>query len=600
VEFTGIFGSLLKGLGFHYQDRLYNRFTFNTKLKYDMTSPDQIVFSYRTSLGTSKDYSHYWDYRADSSGMNQSVSSQGILQWNHFFGQNALFRVSLGSLSNENRYGVGMLLPSDYTWAISMTDPNDDAFGELGSDQGWSHGITHVYTAKVDYQSQLHPLHLVKTGVEFNYEEIRSTEIQYPTAENRTISTDPRGEYPAYGLYRWVLNNYTNRGDVYLQDNIEYEGMNIHLGLRYDYFYPGRQIFAQDWINQWELATNMTAQWPNHQSHGSSQLWYLTHGWFSPRLSLGYPITERLVFYFNYGHFYQFPGREAYFRDPFTLQSGGWIGNPDLRPQKTIQYEAGFDNQFMDEMSVSIRGFYKDIFDLATLAPAGPVGLPTNLYVNLDYASARGFEVTLNRTLANHVSGSIAYSFQVAKGRSSSPYAAVYQPQFQLPRETRLDWDQHHTLNLFVSYRVGSREEYSLFGLFPLTNWGVSATWQFGSGFPYTPYNANRSLADLYLRNSADGPYSSTVNLTVYKGFLLFDHLNILVTLDATNIFNRRNASTSSLVFNNYTGQTFVFGDYDPNNLVIYPWRRMYGAFDYPFRFGEPRHILLGMKMTWD
>jgi outer membrane receptor protein involved in Fe transport len=231
--------------------------------------------------------------------------------------------------------------------------------------------------------------------------------------------------------------------------------MNIHLGLRYDYFYPGRQIFAKDWIDQWELATSMTAQWPDHKTGGSSQLWYLTHGWFSPRLSLGYPITEELVFYFNYGHFYQFPSRESYFRDPFTLVSGGWIGNPDLRPQKTIQYEAGFDNQFMEGMSVSIRGFYKDIFDLASLAPAGAIGLPTNLYVNLDYASARGFEVTLNKTLSDHVSGSVAYSFQVAKGRSSSPYAGL-STGIQLPRETRLDWDQNHTLNLFASYRVGS------------------------------------------------------------------------------------------------------------------------------------------------
>lgn len=254
----------------------------------------------------------------------------------------------------------------------------------------------------------------------------------------------------------------------------------------------------------------------------------------------------------------------------------------------------------MENMSVSIRGFYKDIFDYSTLAPAGPPGLPTNLYVNLDYASTRGFEVTLNKTLSHHYSGSLAYSFQVAKGRSSSPYAAVYQPQFQLPRETRLDWDQNHTLNLFLSYRVGAQDDYEFFGLFPLNNWGVSMTWSYGSGFPFTPYNTNRSLTELYLHNAADGPYSSTLNLTMYKGFMLFGHLNMLFTLDITNVLNRRNPSTNSYVFNNYTGQTYKFGDYDPNNLVIYPWRRMDGAFFYPWRFGDPRHVLLGIKLNWD
>jgi hypothetical protein len=163
VEFAGILGGFLRGLGFSYKDRLYNRYTFNTKLTNDMTSPDQIVFSYRTSVASSQDYSQFWNYRADSSGMNEAVSSQAILQWNHFFGQNALFRISLGRLSNENRYGVGLLLPSDYTWAYSMTDPNDDAYGELGSSQGWSRGTTRVWTAKVDYQAD-HPRSSVKTG----------------------------------------------------------------------------------------------------------------------------------------------------------------------------------------------------------------------------------------------------------------------------------------------------------------------------------------------------------------------------------------------------------------------------------------------------
>jgi outer membrane receptor protein involved in Fe transport len=602
IKFGGFFGSLFDGLGFKYRDYLNNRFTFDSKLKFDMESPDQIVWSYRTSLGTNHGYNHYWEFRADSSGLSQSVSSQAILQYNHFFGSNynSLFRISVGRLSNEDENGIGILTPPEYSWAISQTDPNDDAFGELGTDQGWSHSLTTVWTGKADFQSQMHPLHLVKMGTEFNYEAIQSTEIQYPTAENRNPNENPAGEYPGYGLYRWVLNNYTNRGDIYLQDNIEYQGMNIHLGLRYDYFYPGKQIFATDWVNQWELATNLTAQWPHHTTGGSSLLWYLTHGWFSPRLSLGYPITEQLVFYFNYGHFYQLPDRGQYFRDPFTLQPGGWIGNPDLKPQKTVQYEAGFDDAFLNDMSVSVRGFYKDIYDYSTLAPAGPPGFLTYLYVNLDYASTRGVEVTLNKTLSHHYSGSVAYSFQVAKGRSSSPYAAVYQPQFQLPRETRLDWDQNHTVNLFLSYRVGPQEDYEFFGLFPLNNWGISLTWSYGSGFPFTPYNTNRSLADLYLHNSADGPYSSLVNLTMYKGFYFFGHLNMLVTLDVTNVLNRRNPSTNSYVFNNYSGQTYQYGDYDPNTLVIYPWRRMEGGYYYPWRFGDPRQILLGIKLNWD
>jgi len=600
VQFGGFLGDLLSGLGFKYRDYLNNGFTFDLKLKYDLTGTDQLTYGYRTSLGSSHGYNHFWRYRADSSQTSSRISTQNILQWTRFLGTNSFFRLYLGKLINQSGNDIAGLTPPYYSYATSQTDPNGDGFGELGTDQDWLDAKSTVWTVKFDFNSQVHPVHLLKAGFEFNYEEIRSTEIQFPTALNRSTDPNARGEYPGYGLYRWVLDNYPNRGSFYVQDNIEYQGLNLHLGIRYDYLYPGKQIFYQDYIDQWELATNLKAAWPSNKTGNSALLWYLTHGWFSPRLSIGYPITERIVFYFNYGHFYQFPSRDQYFRDPFTLQPGGWVGNPDLRPQKTIQYEAGFDDQFTDDMAFSIRGFYKDIFDYSTLAPAGPPGLLTYLYVNLDYASARGFEITLNKTFTHHISGSFNYSYQIAKGRSASPFAAVYQPQFQLPRETRLDWDQNHTVNLFLSYRVGPREEFELFGLPFINNWGFSLTWNYGSGFPFTPYNTGRSLASAYLKNTGNGPYSSNVNLTFYKGFLLFDHLNIMITFDITNLFNRRNPTTDAYVFNNFTGNTYEYGDYDPNTQLIYQWYQMEGSFFRPYRFGNPRQFLLGVKLNWE
>ncbi len=593
IEFAGFLGRILNGLGLTYRDYLNNSYTFDSKLKYDIGS-DQIMYGYRASLGSNHNYNHPWYYRADSSVVGTSVSSQSLLQWTHFLGTNSFFRFYLARLANQNKSGVADLTPPEYSPATQGTDPNHDWFNELGSDQDWYDGHDAVYTVKFDFNSQVTQIHYLKAGLEYDYEALQSTEIQYPLAAGRTIDFNARGEFPGYGLYRWVLNNYTDRGSAYFQDNIEYEGLNLHAGIRYDFFYPGKQVFAPDYVAQWQRATGLTAQWPNHKSGNSALLWYLTHGWWSPRLAVGYPITDRIVFYFNYGHFYQFPDRDQYFRDPFTFQAGGWVGNPDLKPQKTIQYETGFDDQFRDDMAFSIRGFYKDIFDYTTLAPSYTV---EQLYVNLDYASARGFEVTLNKILTNHLSGSISYTYQIAKGRSASPYAALYQPQFELPRETRLDYDQNHTLNLFASYRVSPKEDFSVFGV-PLDNWGASLTWSFGSGFPYTPYSGGRSYASQYLKNSANGPYSSDINLSVYKGFLVLNHLNMLVTLDVTNLLDRRNPSSTYL--NTLTGTPYVYGDYDPSTNLMYQWYQMAGEFFPPYRFGSPRQILLGVRMNWE
>jgi hypothetical protein len=181
----------------------------------------------------------------------------------------------------------------------------------------------------------------------------------------------------------------------------------------------------------------------------------------------------------------------------------------------------------------------------------------------------------------------------------------LYSAQLQsLPRETRLDYDQQHTLNLFLAYRVGAREDFELFGL-TFNNWGASVTWNFGSGFPYTPYNRGRTLDDLYLLNTGDGPFTSEVNFSFYKGFILLDKLNLTLTLDIANLLNRRNVDLNGGGFNSLTGRPTVFGDYDPYTRLMYSWAGVGGeeSFDArvpPFIFRSPRQISLGLKINWD
>jgi outer membrane receptor protein involved in Fe transport len=624
VRLGGFLGGLL---GFSFRNYQHNAFTFNSKFRYDFSTSDQITYGYRSSLGVDHHYRHPWKFRADSSLINVNTSEQSVVQWTHFWGEESSHRLNIGKLSNVRSATVAGLPPSLYSPAISQTDPNGDGFNDLGSDQTWFEGTTSVWTVKLDYNGRPHPLHFLKTGLESNFEEIQSTEIQYPLAPNRDTA-NTRGEYPKYGLYRWVMNNYPSRGSFYVQDNISFYGINVNVGIRYDYLYPGRQIFDEGFVRQWEAATGLRGpyydengngrqdgdeelKWAyvddhdllhiNKQSGGSTLLYYLTHGGFSPRVAIGYPITERTVFYFNYGHFLQFPDRDQYFRDPFTLVPDNWIGNPDLKPQRTIQYEAGFDHQFLEDMAVSVRGFYKDIKDYATLAPTGRGNVPVYVYVNLDYASARGFDATLTKAFTRNFSGTLSYSYQIAKGRSSSPFAAVYQPEFQLPRETRLNWDQRSTINLFISYRVGPREEYELLGMPFVNNWGFSLTWNYGSGFPYTPYNPGRTLATVYLKNSATGPPSSNVNLSLYKGFLLFEKMNLSFTLEVTNLLDSRNVAVLDVGygFNTLEGRPYEFGDYDPATRVLYQYHTMAGKVP-PNVYSDPRQVLLGMRINWE
>jgi hypothetical protein len=628
IRFGGIFGSILDHAGFTYTDRQQNDFSFNTKLSYAAGERDQFSFSYRANASTGHPlqggYSSLGLY--DSSSAQSSIKTQNVLQWQHILGTNSLIKGYISRLSSDRTNSVGTLTPAQYSSMVdlSLRDPNHDGFNDIGTSQGWSRSREEVWNAKFDLNSQVHRWHFLKVGTEFYAEHVRSTAISYPLYSVR--DTNSLGEYPGYGRARWVTDNTPKRGAIYAQDNIEFTGINIHVGVRYDYLYLGEEVSRPAFVKRYEAVTNSNsttalvgdtvyADWVDYNSDHSSftarSFWHaLTHGNFSPRLSIGYPVSVRTVFYFNYSHFLQYPERDQYFRYPVSTTLSNYVGNPSLKPQRTVQYESGFDQLIFDDLSLGIRGFYKDIFDYATLRDLPTVDPPIKKWVNLDYASARGFEIILTKQLTNRYSGSIGYTFQLAKGRSSNPFEVIANPSPSLaglPREVRLDWDQQHTLNIFAAYRVGVDDDFRAFGL-PLNNWGASVTFNFGSGFPYTPYlNKTATLSDAYLKNTGDGPYSSEVNLSLFKGFSLMNKLNVLFSLDVTNLFNRRNvdALSTSEGFNTLTGRPIAYGDYNPSNGVLYTWGGKSGEESFaarvpPFVFRAPRQISLGMKINWD
>lgn len=606
VELNGFLGGVLNGLGFRFRDNQRNAFTFNSRFKYDMNSSDQFSYGYRASLSTTHGYDQFFKFRADSSALSASLAILNSVSWNHFFSTNTFFRFSLAKLENKDGNDVAGIKPFEYSNAWQLRDPNGDGFYELGTAQGWFSSNTKVWTVKGDFNSQVHPLHLLKVGLEFNYEEIISTSIDRPTVASTdsagNVINPPfpaykhrdRGEYPGYGIYRWATTAYPNRGAAYLQDNIEFSGLNIHVGMRYDYFDVGKQVYDPDWVAEWKAATiNIPAEWEDHQINRNTFLYYVTHGYVSPRLAIGYPVTERINFFFNYGHFLQFPDRRYYYRDPFGQgPEKNLVGNPALKPRKTVSYEASFQDQFNDDMAFGVSAYYKDTFDYPSLIKRGN----NNIYINFDYASTRGFDLTFTQRSGDNFSMSATYSYKQVKGRSSNELAGLINPQFQLPRETRLDWDQNHTANFLAAYRVGSKEDGKLFGLPFFNNYTVSLTWQLGSGLPYTPFSLRTTARNVYLVNNETKPYTSTINISFKKGFLVMDRLNLAMTLDVTNLLNRRNVID---IFS-YTGAPYKFGDVvdtDPN--IIYP----YLSWEYrnnPAQFQAPRQVIFGLALNWD
>ena len=93
-----------------------------------------------------------------------------------------------------------------------------------------------------------------------------------------------------------------------------------------------------------------------------------------------------------------------------------------MRPERTVQYEIGLQQQIGDHLAFDITGYFKDIRDylasqrirFSTIAGEDQF----NIFLNRDYANVRGivFALTKRRARNGLLSANLDYTFQLAEG----------------------------------------------------------------------------------------------------------------------------------------------------------------------------------------
>lgn len=317
---------------------------------------------------------------------------------------------------------------------------------------------------------------LLKGGIETRrntYAEDRS--FRFPS-----FTTDER-----YWLNRGLDETYHPlQFAAYLQDKMEFGGMILNLGLRYDLFDPNRDWFAVTDLPVLALDPlyDPALDPDGDQIDENGRVQYAFENVFdkprtpspsfhrlSPRLGVSFPITVGSVLHFNYGHFYQLPPLDrmfefGYFRPVYVVEcqraydlglpldglencpagrthAVSVSGDPervvvlsldDLKPEKTISFEVGLAQQLGDYAVLNVTGFYKDVSD-QVLPRRGLfdriVTLPTGTFVSNfsgDYGDARGFEVNLRTLFSEHVTFDFNYSFSRATFGRATPGRIAY------------------------------------------------------------------------------------------------------------------------------------------------------------------------------
>ncbi len=450
---------------------------------------------------------------------------------------------------------------------------------------------TRTWAADWDWQYRT-PRHKLEWGGRAQYED-----VLYLSLDARTItSAAPLGD--EFDLF----HVYPTTGAFYMQDGMSYEDLTASVGIRYDYWFPGKQVEdLYDRMDRPTINSQTRAEWldDTHSLFGRR-----FKGHLSPRISVSHAITDHDNLFFNYGHFTQRPPYFYVYAKSSSQSSEEFpnIGNPNLNPEVSVAYELGAGHKIGSSMSIKSTLFYKDIYDYPTSTTVVLQDRPTSrsnffIYRNLDYARSRGVELEFRQRRLGHMAWSAAYTYSVVKGKSSDPNKLkVVQGTGGDARETSLDeefmwWNRPHKVTLWYDYKVPAGDhDARVLGLFGVpADVGLNLFFQLQSGRAYTPTDIfGNQTGTAYSKN---GPIESLLNGTLSKGFPIGGK-RVEVSLQGWNLFDHR---TLQLI-DPATGDKYVPGS---GSLTGNTTPSTYARYSDPSQWGEPRHFRLGFGMEF-
>ena len=508
-------------------------------------------------------YPWQWSHRIGHAVTILEDNVQSSVDWKHTLSASGFTSLQLSRYFSAQRQDVlGQLYndphwkqPEDFTAFDSTDARRDDYFWDTGDDSQWQDRRTTIWGLSGSVVQRVH-----RHEVELGFEHQAQT-VQYATIEDPWVE-DIDGLGDAHDL--WIVHPWV--GDLYARDRLDYEGFTGNLGVRADYWFLGREAEAAVADpNNPNITPETRARFHDDTRSFFGRRYKLK---VSPRVIVAHPITETSSFFFNYGQFTQNPSyRYVYSKlNSVSSESFPLLGNPNLNPQVSVNYELGAKYQFLPQAAANVTFFVKDLYDYPASTLFKPLEgrtlQPIFVYLNGHFARSRGFEIEFQRRRSRWWSGKITYTYQQTRGKSSDPNEQkVVQEEGGDAAETRLsetfvDWNRPHKLSADFDLRfedtTPERWEF-------LKHFGLNVYIQGVSGRAYTPSNPLSEQAAE--PNSKNAPFQLTTDLRLNRSFgtgrRRFD-----LSLLGTNIFDNHIINRVDPVTG--LGRVWGAGSYDP------------------------------------
>lgn len=403
------------------------------------------------------------------------------------------------------------------------------------------------------------------------------TPAVFPGGEaQRRIELSQRGTINHYG-YDVDGNKVTGDGvdaprkpvfaSAYIQNKWEFQDLVLNFGLRFEHFNSKNKTFA-DPLAPYDSLFNQTFDVIREDKLVEQE----AVSYVLPRLSFSFPVTANTVFYAMYGLYAQMPSLNQLYVGNTTLSrtvSEVTRGNAFLtpvgllvRPERTTQYEIGFRQAISENVALTLTGFHKDLKDQIGVRPflnaAG--NRVFYAYLNEDFGTVKGFELTLDLRRTNRFSARVNYTLSDAQGTASNPRSGWGSVEQNIGRPSNfinaLEHNQTHRGSVLLDYRFEKDDGGPI-----LSGLGINALLTFNSGHNYTkvkaafegqfnPWNVGtitytdpRFSYPTEPVNASKTPWVFNIDLSINKliplgGVDLDIYVNILNLLDTKQVIN--------------------------------------------------------------
>ncbi len=606
--------------------------------KYDALSQRNFDISLRQKLGLPVDGTDWIDIDSydinsftvnyyDAAGKRQTVALSEAL--------------SIDMFSPDELYNNGNLLTnySGYTYTGEKTklsdSPSFDDFFNKRDDNG-------MYTREIAPFTPIYMAGFIQDKFAFD-DLIFNIGVRVDRFDaNQKVLTDPYTLYPAKtkAEVNDLGNHPANMGDEYVVYVDNLRTPTAIMGYRDgDTWYNAEGLIVTDPSVSLDAGNGVTPylQDANNVAVSSKAFSdYEPQVSVMPRISFSFPISDEALFFAHYDVLTQRPTYALrmspldYYLIPFTGSPD--INNPNLKPEKTIDYELGFQQRLSLSSSITLSAYYREIRDQIQ-AYRYTAAYPKTYYSynNIDFSTVKGLTVTYDLRRTSNARVRASYTLQFANGTGSNPEFAkglIQTGQPNLRTLFPLSFDRRHAINLMLDYRFAEGKEYNgpvikrkktdaagaevIKTTQLLKNTGVNFTIFGGSGTPYTRSSkivpiGQSGIIEGSINGSRlpwqfriDGRIDKDINVqwSEKRSSYLNIYVQVLNIFDAQNIMNVYSATGNPdddgyLAAAEY--QNLINTQLDPQ-----AYRDLYSIrVNTPENYSSPRQIRLGVVLNF-